>query len=167
MNNKRPINVSQLQSQTKIVGTLKLKPHFLPTRTSLFPPNVVYCDSVGKSCTPTLRGGEDTKRSQQFRLRLWHHLRKYLLTASNFKVICSRRKDHESLSAHLLRRKVVRTAAMRYGIQHKDEAANQYADQFGRAVYLVGLLSILPYRTLVLVLTEEFMTPLKMSHGDY
>ena len=56
---------------------------------------------------------------------------------------------------------------MRYGIQHKDEAANQYADQFGRAVYLVGLLSILPYRTLVLVLTEEFMTPLKMSHGDY
>ena len=61
----------------------------------------------------------------------------------------------------------MRTAAMRYGIQHKDEAANQYADQFGRAVYLVGLLSILPYRTLVVVLTEEFMTPLKMSHGDY
>lgn len=32
----------------------------------------------------------------------------------------------------------MQTAAMRYGIQHEDEAANQYADQFGRVVYPVG-----------------------------
>ena len=31
---------------------------------------VVYCDSVTKSSTPTLRGREDIKMSQQFRLRL-------------------------------------------------------------------------------------------------
>lgn len=33
---------------------------------------------------------------------------------------------------------MVKTAAMRYGIQHEDNAANQYADQFGREVYPVG-----------------------------
>ena len=32
-------------------------------------------------------------------------------------------------------------AAMRYGIQHEDEAANQYADQFGTAVYPVGFIN--------------------------
>ena len=32
----------------------------------------------------------------------------------------------------------MQTAAMRYGIQHEDEAANQYANQFVRVVYLVG-----------------------------
>ena len=57
------------QSRTKIVGTLDAKP-FFPSRASLFPPNVVYFDSVTKSCTPTLRGREDTKMSQQFWLRL-------------------------------------------------------------------------------------------------
>jgi len=61
----------------------------------------------------------------------------------------------------------VQTAAMRYGIQHEDEAANQYADQFGRMVYPVGLSSTLPYHTLVVVLTEGFMTLLKMIHGAY
>ena len=35
---------------------------------------------------------------------------------------------------------MLQTAAMRYGIQHEDEAANQYADQFGRDVYPVGFL---------------------------
>ena len=75
---------------------------------------------------------------EQSMSRDWHRLRKYRLTASNFKAVCSRRKDLESLSARLLRGKVVQTAAMRYGIQHEDEAANQYASHFGRDVYPVG-----------------------------
>ena len=62
----------------------------------------------------------------------------YRLTASNFKANCSQRKDLESLSARLLQAKVVQTAAMRFCIQHEDEAAYQYADQFGRVVYPVG-----------------------------
>ena len=43
---------------------------FSRSRASLFPSNVVYCDSVTKSCTPTLRGRENTKISQKFWLRL-------------------------------------------------------------------------------------------------
>ena len=64
--------------------------------------------------------------------RAWHRLRKYCLTASNFKVFCLRRKVLESLPAHLLRGKLVQTAAMRYGMQHEDEAANCYAIWKGR-----------------------------------
>ena len=56
----------ELQSQTKIVGTVNAKAFFSLPVLSFSPPNVVYCHSVGKSCTPTLKGGEHTKPSQQF-----------------------------------------------------------------------------------------------------
>lgn len=107
-----------------------------------FPPTVLtekellHFNSLAVSVDQALEYEQITR--DQSMSRDWHRLRKYRLTASNFKVICSGRKDHESLSARLLQRKVVQTAAMRYGIQLEDEAANQYADQFGRAVYPVG-----------------------------
>ena len=53
---------AQLQSQTKIVGTLKPNAVFF----LLVPLKVVYRSSVTKSCTPTLRGQGNTKVSQQF-----------------------------------------------------------------------------------------------------
>ena len=107
-----------------------------------FPPTVLtekkllHFNSLAVSLDQALEYERITR--DQSMSRDWHRLRNYRLTASNFKVICSRRKDHDSHSARLLRRKVVQTAAMRYGNQHEDEAANQYADQFGRAVYPVG-----------------------------
>ena len=51
---------------TAVVGTLKANTVFSPSCAFLFPPNTVYCDSVTKSCTPTLGGREDTKVSLQF-----------------------------------------------------------------------------------------------------
>lgn len=68
----------------------------------------------------------------------WHRLRKYRITASGFKNVCSRRKDFESLSDRILNGKVIQTAAMKYGILHEDEAAQLYAREFGRDVYKVG-----------------------------
>lgn len=97
--------------------------------------------------------------------RDWHSLKKYRLTASNFTAICSRRKDHETLSAHLLRGKLVQTAAIRYGMKMMQQISMQINLE-GPFIRLV-LLSILLYRTLVVVLTEGFMTLLKMSRGDY
>ena len=76
---------------------------------------------------------------EQSSSRDWHRLRKNRLTASNFKSVCSRRSDHESLSARFLKGKTVQTAAMKYGIQHEDDAAQFYVSQFGRKVYRVGL----------------------------
>ena len=51
---------------TAVVGTLKANTvFFFPSCAFLFPPNAVYCDSVTKSCTPTLGRQEDTKVTQQ------------------------------------------------------------------------------------------------------
>ena len=57
---------TQLQSQTKIVGTLDQTLFFFPSRAPLVPLKVVYPGSVTKPCTQTLRGQGDTKGSQQF-----------------------------------------------------------------------------------------------------
>ena len=55
-----------LQSQTKIVGILRLNTVFFPPFPPSLPPNVVYCSSLTKSCPLTLEGPEDSKVSQQF-----------------------------------------------------------------------------------------------------
>ena len=60
----RAIQVTNLQSQTKIVEKLTANTVFFPSRAFLFPPNDVYCDSVTKTCTKRVR--KDTKVSQQF-----------------------------------------------------------------------------------------------------
>jgi hypothetical protein len=70
----------------------------------------------------------------------WHNLRKYRLTASKFKLICARRASFEKLAETLLKTRNVQTAAMKYEIEHEDEAANMYANQFGRSVYKVGFI---------------------------
>ena len=64
----RATQLTNLQSQTKIVEKLTANTVFFPSRAFLFPPNDVYCDSVTKTCTKRVR--KDTKVSQQFWLRL-------------------------------------------------------------------------------------------------
>ena len=46
---------------TAVVGTLKANTVFFPSCAFLFLHNAVYCDSVTKSCTPTL-GDEKTQQ---------------------------------------------------------------------------------------------------------
>lgn len=43
----------------------------------------------------------------------WYQLRKFRLTASNFKSICSRQKDFEVLATRLLKGTTIQTAAMK------------------------------------------------------
>jgi hypothetical protein len=69
----------------------------------------------------------------------WHQLRRNRLTASNFKSVCSRRADFDTLSKRLLSARTVQTAAMKHGIDTEPEAADVYAHTFGRNVYRVGL----------------------------
>ena len=47
-------------------------------------------------------------------------------------------REDESLSVQLLSGKMIQTAAMRYGIEHEDKAAQFYSQQFGRETYRVG-----------------------------
>ena len=68
----------------------------------------------------------------------WHKLRRCRITASNFKRICSRRGDFESVAASLLTSRSVTTAAMKYGIENEPVAAEVYARTFGRNVHRVG-----------------------------
>lgn len=71
---------------------------------------------------------------------LWHKLRFNRLTASKFKNICSRRKDFDSLVRQLLSRRLVQTAAMKYGIDNEPVAAECYSKLFGVNVYRIGFI---------------------------
>ena len=79
----------------KYLGHLK-QTLFFPSRTFLFLPNAVYCVSVTKTRTPTLRGWKDTKVSQQFWLRLLLHL-------LNFRYLVFSFPDAEFLYSSLMR----------------------------------------------------------------
>ena len=80
---------------------------------------------------------ERQTREQSFS-KDWYRLRNYRLTASNFKSVCSRRKNFETLADRLLRGSKIQTAAMKYGIEHEDEVAQFYAEHFNRDVFKVG-----------------------------
>ena len=70
----------------------------------------------------------------------WRQLRKFRLTSSkNFKQVASRKRDFERLTQSMLNEKVVQTAAMKYGLEHENEAAKAYVDATGNNVYLSGI----------------------------
>ena len=96
----------------------------------------LHFDSLAVTVEQVLEYEEQTR--DQSASQDWHRLRKNRLTASNFKQICSRKKDFETLSSRLLKGKSIQTAAMKYGIEHEEEAAQKYAQNFGREVFPVG-----------------------------
>lgn len=69
----------------------------------------------------------------------WKSARKYRLTSSVFKRVCTRKKDHTVLAETLLRGTRVQTAAMKFGIEHEQEAAESYSTITGNNVYQAGL----------------------------
>ena len=47
-------------------------------------------------------------------------------------------KDFEALATKLLKGTKIQTAALKYGLEHEDEVAEFYAQNFGRSVFKVG-----------------------------
>ena len=80
----------------------------------------------------------ETETRQQSMNKTWHDVRRYRLTSSVFKQICSRKADFESLATRMLKKCNIQTAAMKYGIEHEPEVAKLYSDITGNNVYLCG-----------------------------
>jgi hypothetical protein len=89
-------------------------------------------------CQTMCRDYEQLTRSQSA-TEEWHRLRKNRITSSNFKKVCCRRGNFESLASTLLSSRSVTTAAMKYGLDNEPVAAETYGTIFGRNVYRVGL----------------------------
>jgi hypothetical protein len=77
---------------------------------------------------------------EQSKSPYWNSARKHRITSSNFKRVCSRKKDFDTLADNLLKGSKIQTAAMKFGIQHEQEAAESYASITGNNVFKAGLL---------------------------
>ncbi len=69
----------------------------------------------------------------------WHRLRENRVTASNFKRVTGRRKEHQKLADDLITKRTVQTAAMKHGNDSEPEAAKSYAQTNFVNVYPVGI----------------------------
>ena len=78
---------------------------------------------------------------EQSNSRNWKKLWQNRLTALNFKRVCSRLGNFESLSGDLHKVSNVQTATMKYGLETEPLAAEQYAKAFGRDLFKVGVIT--------------------------
>ena len=77
---------------------------------------------------------------RQSQSKMWHSVRHIRLTSSQFKPICSRQKDFESLAKRLSSPRSIQTAAMKHGIAQEPHAAKLYSEITGNNVYLSGFI---------------------------
>ena len=96
------------------------------------------CLYSGQEIDVQLSAAYEKETREQASSSKWHELRKCRITASNFKRICSRRANHEKLAQDLVKTKSIQTKAMRYGLEQEPVAARNYAETFGRNIYMVG-----------------------------
>ncbi|XP_046874101.1 uncharacterized protein LOC124466343 [Hypomesus transpacificus] len=81
---------------------------------------------------------ENETRGQSMN-KVWHRVRSQRITSSNFKRVCSRRADFDSLAAELTRnKKTVQTKAMWRGIEMEPVAAAKYTALTGTVVLPCG-----------------------------
>lgn len=92
-------------------------------------------DAFKISCDEALQLEEETRL--QNNSTVWHEVRSQRLTASNFKRVCSRRADFESLASEL-QRKSIQTQAMKRGIELEPVAAKLYCDVTGNEIFPCG-----------------------------
>lgn len=68
----------------------------------------------------------------------WHSARQTRITASNFKAVCSRQRNFDTLADRLTRSNVKQTAAMKHGLDTEPVAAEWYRETSGRQLSSVG-----------------------------
>ncbi|PFX15038.1 hypothetical protein AWC38_SpisGene20760 [Stylophora pistillata] len=80
----------------------------------------------------------EEETQEQADTQKWHDLRAQRLSSIEFKEVCTRGADFESLAARQLK-KTVHTVAMRHGIKTGEEAAAAYADSVECNVFPAGI----------------------------
>lgn len=91
-------NPHHVKVDTTLIPTLNLpKLDYLPI--VLGEKEHLFYSAIGITNSQSLMFEQETR--MQSSPKKWHELRKFRLTASNFKNICSRKKDFESLSMRL------------------------------------------------------------------
>lgn len=106
-------------------------------KTSLEPELEALYDEI--LCTKTESDSYELATRTQSRCPDWKRLRQNRLTASRFKQISSRQKNHILLAKQLISGKTVQTAAIAWGLELEPKAAEVYAQTENVNVYTIGL----------------------------
>ncbi|KAF4112071.1 hypothetical protein G5714_006866 [Onychostoma macrolepis] len=88
--------------------------------------------------TPSQSLALERETRQQDTNHIWHLARAPRLTSSEFKTICSRRADFDTLAVRIKGTSKMQTKAMRRGVELELVAAQQYSNVTGNLVYPCG-----------------------------